>query len=303
MDEKLFKILKKVYYKKNYKKDESGRSIRIETGDEYDLKTRTMSYSTDNLLPEELSCLQKSSYPVNKIIHDTHDANIASLKGILDHPHLSLYHLLSAYIAGFHSFPRGRQPIISYLFARAVPVHDFCSEQGSDICQVCGMHREFWLEGGREIFRRYWGYSQNELVSFFYLDLEEFSVLSPRAASEEDLRIFLSVIQMIRNAPEDETPGKLEQRIIKSKLIPGCEKYRLRGQLMALAELGVMYNPYIKPLYDEFTEFDVRCEVGRRVPGGSRSDIVLPLSGWRGRYGICEERFQELFGRFLLTLP
>lgn len=298
LDEKLFRILKKVYYKKKYIKDEKGYKVRVETGDRFDLETSTMHYSTENLSPSERTYLQSSGYPVNETIHDTHDGNIKKLKEILTHPNLSLHNLLSAYIAGFGSFPRGRQPIISYLFARAVPLHNFCNSQGGEICEICGMKKEFWLEKGNEIFRNYWGYSWNEGVEDFYLDLEEFLELPPQHETDEDLRIFFSVIDMIRNALEEETPGKLEQRIKKSKRIPGCETYRLRGQLMALAELGVMYNPVIKPLFDGFTKHDIRCGLGRKLPGSSRSDIVLPLGGWRGKYGICEERFCELFGEF-----
>lgn len=67
---------------------------------------------------------------------------------------------------------------------------------------------------------------------------------------------------------------------------------------MTLAELGVMHNPFIKPLFDEFTDANTFWEVSRKVPWSGRSDIILPLSGWRGKYGICEERFRELFGLF-----
>lgn len=298
MDEKLFRILKKVYYKKDEIKDEKGNKIRIKTGDVFDLKTNTRQYSLENLSPEEILYLQKSGFVVNDIVYDTHDDNIHKLKEIIGNPNLSLHNVLSAYIAGFGSFPRGRQPIMSYLFAHAVPFHHFCNSQGREICEICTVKKDFWSERGMEIFRRYWGYSWNELADQFYIDLEEFVKLPPRTATEEDLQIFRSVIDMIRNAPEDETPGQLEQRIKKSKLIPNCEKYRLRGQLMTLAELGVMYNPFIKPLFDGFTNFNTRCEIGRKVPGGSRSDIILPLSGWRGKYGVCEERFEELFGSF-----
>lgn len=298
LDEKLFRILKKVYYKKRYEKEKTGGQIRIETSDIFDLKTNTTHYSTKNLTPGESLYLQESGYPVNDIVYDTHDENIRKLKEILHHPNLSLHNLLSAYIAGFRSFPRGRQPILSYLFARAVPVHAFCNSRKGEVCEICAVRREFWLERGEEIFRKYWGYSWNELPSAFFLDLEEFSKLQPTTPTQEDLQIFFSLIDMIRNAPEKETPGQLEQRIKKSKLVPNCEKYRLRGQLMALAELGVMQNPFIKPLFDEFTDCNTRYEIDREVPGSSRSDIVLPLSGWRGKYGICEERFCELFGAF-----
>ncbi len=41
MDEQLFKILKKVYYKKKNMKDEKGYQTIVETGDIYDGRTGT----------------------------------------------------------------------------------------------------------------------------------------------------------------------------------------------------------------------------------------------------------------------
>lgn len=174
MEEKLFRILKKVYYKKAYVKDADGYQIKLETGDKFDCDTMTSFYSTDLLSLDELSYLQQSNYPLNDILYDT-----------------------------------------------------------------------------------------------------------------------------IRHAPEDECVSKPEQRIKKAKLIPKCDKYKLWGLLITLSELGVMPNPSILPLYEGFTEFLERCNIISSTPGNPRSDIVLPLGGWRGRYGICEERFQEVFSRFL----
>ena len=136
MDEQLFKTLEKVYYKKRYIKDKKGCKTVIETGDIYDSETATTRYSTANLFPEELLCLTKSDYPLNEITHGLHDETIRKLKEILKHPNLSLNNLLSAYIAGFGSFPRGRQPILSYLFARAVPVHSFCNSHEGSVCEI-----------------------------------------------------------------------------------------------------------------------------------------------------------------------
>ena len=59
MDEQLLKILKKVYYKKKYIKDEKGYQTAVATGDLYDCKTRTTMYSTGNLSSKELLCLTK----------------------------------------------------------------------------------------------------------------------------------------------------------------------------------------------------------------------------------------------------
>ena len=296
MDERLFQILKKTYCKKRYVRDANGCWALIKTGDIFNKETGTWNYSTDHLSAEELFYLNESGYPLNEITHGFHDETILQLKEIIKHPHLSLENLLSAYIAGFGSFPRGRQPILSYLFAGAVPVHSFYSSRGGTVCEICSLHKEFLLNKGEEIFRKYWGYAWNEMISDFYLDLAEFCELDPVIPTKEDWIIFHAVIDFIRNAPKGETIGKLEQRIRKAKIIPHCEKYRLRGQLMALAELGVMPNPYIAPLFDQFTSAVARWEIERKFPGSPRSDVVLPLAGWRGENGICEKRFHELFG-------
>lgn len=306
MDDKLFRILKKVYNKKKYEKDENGHQHRIENGDIFDCGTGTTKFALDNLSDEELAYLLSSGYPVNETAGYSHDECIKGYKEILQHPSLTLENLTAAYLCGFSSFPRGRQPILSYLFARAVPEHIFApfenggkASHGGGICCICSMPEQIWVQKGEEIFRNYWGYAWNEGWGKSLVELQEFSKLPLCIPTEEDIRIFCAVIDSIKNAPPGETPGKLEQRIRKAKIVPHYEKYRFRGQLMALAELGVMPNPYIKPLYDGFVSFQERCMVSHKVRGSLKSDVILPLSGWRGDNAIDEERLQILFGHFL----
>ncbi|MCM1058350.1 MAG: hypothetical protein NC517_12195 [Firmicutes bacterium] len=295
MDDKLFKILDKVYHKKKYEKDENGYQRLIKTGDVFHRDTGTTTYSLDVLSPEELDYLLSSGYPVNEVAAYSHDECVQGYKELLHHANLTLENLLAAYLCGFSSFPRGRQPILSYLFARSVPEHTFTPfKEGGDVCTVCSVHKYMWVEKGRELFRNYWGYSWNEVWGESLVDLQEFSELPPCIPTEKDIQIFCTVIDLIRNAPSGETPGKLEQRIRKAKVVPHYEKYRFRGQLMTLAELGVMPNPYVRPLYDGFVPFGQRCQI--RIPGSARSDIVLPLAGWRGDDPINEDRLHSLFG-------
>ena len=96
-----------------------------------------------------------------------------------------------------------------------------------------------------------------------------------------------------------ETPGKLEQRIRAAKIVPGYEKYRFRGQLITLAELGVIPNAFIRPLYDGFTAFEERCMIGQKAIKNVRFDIPLPLAGWKGDNPINEVRLNELFGEII----
>lgn len=296
MEEKLFKILKKVYFKKKYIKDINGYLREIDCGDEFDCKTKTTHYATNNLTSTEQTYLAESGYNVNEIIHLTHNQCIEKYKVILQNENITLEHCLSAFICGFESFPRGRQPILSYLFAKAVPIHEFTDE---GCCPVCSIKNNNWIHCGEEIFRLYHGYSWNEGWDTYVLDLEEFSQLLPCKPTENDINIFRAVIECIRNASAEETPSQLEQRLRKAKIIPCYEKYRVRGQLITLAELGIMPNMYIKPLYDGFTAFKERCNISHKGKGCVRSDIVLPLSGWRGSNPINEERLNDLFGNIL----
>ncbi len=244
MDDRLFKILKKVYCKKKYVKDENGYQHRIENGDVFNSDTKTTTYALDHLSHVELDYLRSSGYPVNEIVEYSHDECVQGYKELLCHMNLTLENLLAAYLCGFSSVPRGRQPILSYLFARAVPEHSFTPfEKGGNICAVCSMSEHIWIQKGEEIFRKYWGYSWNEMWDKSIVDLREFSELPP------------------------------------------CEPTELP-------------NPYVKPLYDGFVSFQQRCQISQDIPGSARSDIVMPLSGWRGDDPIDEDRLCLLFGHY-----
>ena len=299
MDDKLFKILKKVYCKKRYVKDENGYNQPVNTGDKFDCDTKTTNYSLSILNDKENEYLLSSGYPVNEVTGYTHDECIHAYKKLLEHPNLTMDNLIAAYICGFSSFPRGRQAILSFLFARAVPEHDFVEVPGYDHCCFCCVHKQEWVQKGYEIFRKYWGYSWTEGWGKYLVELQEFAKLPPCVPTEEDIRIFRELISLIRAAQKGETPGKLEERVKKSKIIPGYEKYRFRGQLMTLAELGVMPNDYLKPLYDGFTSFKERCEIKTPFKGSERSDVMPPLEYWHGDNPINEERLNVLFGRYL----
>ena len=276
MDKTLFKILKKFYENNN------------------------RNLSLDYISEKDGDYLVSTGYPATETIEYTHDECVKAYKDLLDHPNLTMENLIAAFVSSFSSFQRGRQPIMSYLFAKAVPVHGLTDPYGNDdTCSICTIPGNKKVYLGKQIYREYMGYSGNELWGNYVAGLQEFAELEPCVPTEEDIKIFNDVIDMIRNAPTNETPGKLETRIKQSKMVPGYEKYRFRGQLMTLAELGVMPNPYIKPLYDGFTPFMERCRIAEQIPGSARSDVVLPLAGWRGDNPIDEERLKTLFGNYI----
>lgn len=89
-------------------------------------------------------------------------------------------------------------------------------------------------------------------------------------------------------------PGGLQKEL--AKVLPRTDKYQRYGILAALAEVGVLPNPVLSPSLDRFVSNTERLEASRRVRGGPRSDIVLPLAAWRGGDGVDRARVSELFG-------
>ncbi len=46
----------------------------------------------------------------------------------------------------------------------------------------------------------------------------------------------------------------------------------------------------------KFVSFQQRCQISHDISGSARSDLVMPLSGWRGDDPIDEDRLNLLFG-------
>ncbi|ATP42431.1 hypothetical protein CSE16_10885 [Solibacillus sp. R5-41] len=296
MNDKLLKILKKVYNKKRYDKDEKGYYREIDHGDEWDNERAVYIFSTNILKDEEKIYLEESSYPLKEIEHFTHDKVIDEFKILTKNFNVTMDKALQAYVAGMNSFPRGRQPILSYLYAHQCKNHTYLSE--TDYCQKCSVKKEKYLNVGEVLFSYYYGGSWNEGVELMLIELREFSQLDVPTPTEDDIVIFRKLIDIIRNAPQGETPGKLEQRIKSEKVFPKFSKYSVRGQLLSLAELGIMPNDFYPPMVDRFVDPFERMKLYEKAKGSPRSDIILPLAAWRGEYGIDEERLDKYFGKY-----
>lgn len=151
---------------------------------------------------------------------------------------------------------------------------------------------------GEGLFSHYYGGSWNEGIELMLIELREFSQLEVPTPTEEDIAIFRKLIDIIRNAPQGETPGKLEQRIKSEKVFPKFSKYSVRGQLLSLAEFGIMPNDLYPPMVDRFVDTVEKMKLYEKAKGSPRSDIILPLAAWRGEYAIDEERLEKFFGKY-----
>ena len=193
------------------------------------------------------------------------------------------------------SWPRGSQTLISWAYARHLKEHAFDNPSAhlnpKYVCLVCGVCQETTWDRSREIVGRYSGAAWNEMPADFVVDLEERSTVATPKVTKKDKTLFVQLLRTIDKADDKETPSKLAERLCKDKRFPGKNKYSWRGKLQALAEVGVLPNPIIDPKYDRLAS---RTECWA-LSSGTRSDIVLPFSGWRGAQGINWERAKLLF--------
>lgn len=100
---------------------------------------------------------------------------------------------------------------------------------------------------------------------------------------------------MLRNSPENETPGQFEKRLKASKLIAG-DRYTLRGILQSLALTGVIPNQFMTLSLSRWTDFgDIVITENQLKNTKGRSDMEMPWAGWKGNLRINDEKAAGYF--------
>jgi hypothetical protein len=188
---------------------------------------------------------------------------------------------------------RGRQTLMSYIYLKHLPEHKFTGEK---ICDICGLPKTETIDEADVLSTYYSGHSWNELPLNCLIELEEIINMEKPIIKESDKELLDTLLETIGMAEKDETPGKLEKRIGKDRILIKTDKYKRYGILQTLAECGILPNKLIIPRYDKFVSFKEMTEMHEKLMGSVKSDIVLPLAGWKGEYGIDKEKYTKIFG-------
>jgi hypothetical protein len=277
------------------------------TPDLLDLLSRHYGYAKGRLarlgglVPEERGRCEAGGFPLDRRTLYRHDDAVTRLRTRA--ADLDPAAVARAFLAGLTpAFPRGRQPLISYAFARHLPEHAFrpASEgkaPGETLCLVCGINLEEPLDATEAVLRTWLGWSWNERPIRYLPDLEAFDPREvPPAAVAQGREVLEALLEAALDLAPEATPSLLEKEIARRKLLPGTDKYQRLGVLEALAEAGVLPNERLAPSWDRFVPVPVRWEASRAMKGAPRSDIVLPFGAWRGRDGVDREAVQRVFG-------
>lgn len=280
MNKQIVSILKKVYWYENGYYNEK-----------LDRHEHTIPESVSSA---DIQLLKQEGLAPNNFETFDHDLALQRLLQLKENKKLTQEFGVSLFYKGITGeFVRGRQPLLSFLYLKHLEKHAF---QGVKHCEICALPQAETEDKTHSLYTYYLGHSWNETRLSALIELEEIIRFEQPIIGQVEKQCLRDLLNFIAEAEVEETPGQLEKRIGKSKLLPKTDKYMRYGILQTLAECGILPNDLTAPSFDKFVTLKERIEAGKKVKGSSRSDIVLPLAAWRGKNGVNFERAKEIFG-------
>lgn len=278
MNNKIISILKKVYYHENgfYNRELNRHEHRI----------------PETVSKEDLELLEKSGYKPNN--HETfeHDSTLDAL--ITFKQKITLEFATAFFLKGLTGdFKRGRQTLMSYVFIKNLTKHKFKGD--GEICGICGLPRKETTDKTDDLYTYYLGHSWNEIPLHFLIELNDIIKYPKPEISDKEIEKLKELLDFIAKAEPNETPGRLEKRISKNRILPKTDKYKRYGILQTLSECGILPNSFIEPKWNEFSTLEEHFEASTNLTTSFRSDIVLPLAGWKGNKGVDYKKAEEIF--------
>lgn len=294
LEEGLVKLLSKVYAYKNK--------------DKYDFEKKVSVYKKpENLTEKEKLLLEDSHFQLNKIEFYNHDISISDLKEIITTKDLEkkVYALFfNAVGKGFH---RGLQPIISYSFAKNIPIHKYIPIEENGLsygenerpCKICGLPKSKWENSSKNLYDLYIGYCRIGAYFEMLMDLKEIQHSPLEKIEAGDINAFNKLIDLIKRSRAEETPTGLINEISKAKLLPKSNHTTRTWFVRILAELGILNNKLVDNYsvlnsiipYDEKLKLELKLH--SEAPN-ERTEVNFPISAWRGRLGVNEKIINQI---------
>lgn len=279
MDKKILSILKKIYFHEN--------GFYNSALDRIEHKIPTTVSQAD------LELLETNGLKPNNFETFDHDNSLDRLLKLRDNKKLTLSFATSMFLKGLTGeIPRARQTLMSYLYLKYLPKHNFV---GKDSCEICGLPKIKTEDKTHQLYTYYLGHSWNENPLSFLTELEESMTFEEPEITISDRKKLVELLEFIAKADSTETPGKLEKRLATHKFLDQTDKYKRYGILQTLAECGILTNKFIRPKYEEFASRKELWEASKKLTTSHRSDIILPLAGWKGENSVDFKRYKEIF--------
>ncbi|WP_336431318.1 hypothetical protein [Providencia sp. wls1914] len=271
---------------------------------QYDGERAVSTYSLDLLSDKERTLLNDTRWQANQIECFTDHQDIMNKLHSLKHESaLTRQRCLDAFVAGVGgSYLRGRSVLGAYHQLNTLPEHEYIEKPQYACCWICSSYnKHICINDSYFQYCLYYGNSYTGNPSYAYLNLRHLLNVDAVKPTDEDKKVFNQLLDLLRNAPEDETPGKFEKRLSEAKLIKG-DKYTLRGILHSLALIGVISNTFISLSLDSWHDFgDITSAENQLNNTKGRSDMEMPWAGWKGNLKVDEAKIADYFGGYLIN--
>lgn len=277
------------------------RKLYKHENSQYDGQREVSLYNADALSIKELDALSQINWQLNAIeSFSSHTEIMDKLQSLKEDVSLTRQRCLDSFIAGVGgSYLRGRSVLSAFHKLHNLPLHSYHEKPQFVCCWVCSDQNK--IRHINDSYFQYCLYSGNAYTSnasYAFLNLKHLITVEPVSPTDNDKNVFNQLLNLLRSAPEDETPGRFEKRLTESKLISG-NKYTQRGILDSLALIGVIPNQFVPLSLDSWTDFGDIASVENKLNNTkSRSDMEMPWAGWKGIFKIDEEKVADYFGDY-----
>lgn len=184
-----------------------------------------------------------------------------------------------------------RSALGSYACALSMPPHRFNRKSDTlKYCATCGMFGEERKEIDLNVlnFERYkWGGVRHSDPLYALFDLEQFSKLSKIEPTNEDLKIFNQIIELILSLPESAKPRDLEKflgTVFKSNK---SEREILIG---ILGYCGILETKSQKGYFENYPSY-----TNRELPPVNKIDWNYPVCWWQGKDRVNNDAISFFF--------
>lgn len=288
MEKQVMRILSKLYRRDNRCRGENYRN-----------------YSEEILSEKEKEILFKCGWVTNDIVHfKNHGDTLEKLLSLKDNGNLSRERCVDAFVAGVGgSYLRGRSILAAWLLLDKIQPHEYYERPQFRCCWICGTgDKDSVIKTINNSYLQYClhlGHLYYE-PKYIYLNLKYFAEQPAILPTEHDIVIFRKLIELLRNAPDDERPSQCEKRLKSEKLLPSS--ITIRSVLQTLSLCGVLPNRFIELSENIWNDWGEVALCGKQIRAPIRSDLEMPWAGWKGSMKINEEKAERLFGRYINSL-
>lgn len=266
---------------------------------------KSLNWDELNVSEDEIALAKEKGYLFDYPEYETHEDTLKRLHSIV--AQINPKDIANAFLFSLSTRKlEYRSALGSYYYAMAVPEHEFMNSHNEILaaaanhCYLCGWSAWKTVPNKADIrfgyniynYERY-KYGGSSIgctnINYVLFDLEQFIKLPKVIPTDEDKKIFASILSCVDYLNSSDKAGKLRDTIRKEKLFKS-NKDEISVLLGELGICGILVNKGF-PSYEVYFANEYE-----RDPGEYKNDFAYPVNRWHAMDGINTEKLVEVFG-------